>query len=126
MSKIDGTDPSQLSSAAELFTAQFSEDSFIAVPLNSEQLLSAIEYMQDSLLQMPPNSSEFLGLRKTVRTMLGTYEDALGALQQREAAKSAGQDVEALSVDPTASEDSDSEEYEKEYEAVADALLVEA
>jgi hypothetical protein len=105
MSKIDGTDPAQLHSSAELFVDHFSESSFVDVPLNAEQLLSAVDYMQEALLRMPAGDLEVLVLRRTVRNTLGVYESALDTLRQRQAAPSTSAPLETSGIDPMASEE---------------------
>jgi len=105
MSKIDGTDPAQLHNPATLFVDHFSEDSFVDVPLNAEQLLAAVDYMQDALLRMSAGDPELLALRRTVRHTLGVYESALEELQQRQAAPSTPTTLATAELDPISSED---------------------
>lgn len=122
MSRIDGTDPQNLSDPTEEFEANFSADSFVEVPLNQEQLLEAIDYMQEALIRMPPSSNKMLQLRTNVRNMLGAYETALQALQTVDAPSDTASALDCASVDPVYEDCELLEDLEEEEEEEEEAL----
>jgi len=129
MSRIDGTDPKNLSDPTDEFEANFSSDSFVEVPLNKEQLLEAIDYMQEALIRMPPSSNGMLQLRTNVRTMLEAYETALQALQTDNEASDTDSSLDCVSVAPVYEDCNlreDLEEAEEDEEASRELETVEA